>query len=106
VSAFVDFLMEHRGGRTEEELGEALAECVRAVQQTEKAGVVTITVTVKPNGRDGATVLVDTGFKSKLPEPTRPDSLYYVDDCGNLVRSNPRQLSLDGLREVEERRAG
>lgn len=39
-------------------------------------------------------------IKLKLPEFDREASLFFADDDRNLVRTDPRQLTFESLREV------
>lgn len=49
---------------------------------------------------DSQVLVVSDEIKIKLPEFSRPASVFYSDEQGNLSRSNPDQPELAGLREV------
>ncbi|HXO86917.1 MAG TPA: hypothetical protein VN803_15450 [Gemmatimonadales bacterium] len=96
---FSQFLVEQRSGGMHGELSDKLQELVAAVAQHDKAGTLTLTVSVKPiDGRPGQYIVVDD-VKVKAPEAPRGSSLFFADDHGNLSRSDPRQPELP-LREV------
>ncbi len=95
---FADVLRELGGGSTYEDLTAKLAEVVEAVTQTRKVGEISIKIRVKPNGDSG--VIVTDEIKTKVPEPTHGDTVFFVTSGGSLVRQDPRQQDLP-LRRVE-----
>jgi hypothetical protein len=101
IRPFSEFLHLQRAGALQVELGEALNEVVEAVNETGKAGKVTLTVSVKPIGKSthGQLLVTDTVKVSK-PEGERGESIFFADDDHNLVRDNPNQPEIPGLREV------
>lgn len=103
VRPFADFLLEVAGGLSHAELSDALNELVGAVALIGKGGNLTYTVKVNPAGRGAeATVLITDEIKVKIPEGDRPESVFFVDDDGNVTRDNPTQTRLP-LREVPRR---
>lgn len=97
---FVAFLNDVRHGALVDELREAMAEVVKAVQETEKSGSVTLNLKIGLAEAGGAVVVADD-VKSKVPQHTKENSLFFPDSKGDLSRVNPRQMSFkDGLREV------
>lgn len=100
IRPFADFLQEMAAGDTHSELSVALNELVTAVTVTGKVGTLTLTIKVKPAGRNSeATVLITDDVKVKVPVGDRPESVFFVDTSGNVVRHNPNQGRLP-LREV------
>lgn len=97
--SFNDILSDLGGGDTHAQLTDALAELVRQVQDTEKSGYLTLKLTVTPNG-DRAVIITDT-ITAKLPEPKRPQALFFTDGGGGLHRKDPMQPDLP-LREVSD----
>jgi hypothetical protein len=95
---FAAFIQEQRSGGLHGELSEALSELVLAVQETQRAGSLTLTVKVVPN-KDGVTVTVTDKVSTKLPEADRGAAIFFMDKAGALVRRDPRQIELP-LREV------
>ena len=98
---FGDVLGELAGGTTYDQLGEALTELVVAVRETGKQGKLTLTLTVKANGRSGISV-ADT-INNKLPVSPRGDTLFFTDQDGGLHRNDPQQKDLP-LRRVEDKK--
>ncbi len=97
---FADFLAEHNKGSEARQAGEALQALVAAVQDTGKKGSVAVKVDVAPM-KNAETMLITTvTVASKLPSIEPKSAVFYADDDSNLVRSDPRQLTFDSLKEV------
>lgn len=100
VRPFGEFLQQQRRGALHGELSEALHELLQAVKDTGKAGKLTVTIGVKPAAKGNAEqVLVSDAVITKAPSVERPESIFFLDDTGNLTRNDPRQIELP-LREV------
>lgn len=95
---FADVLRELGGGNTYDDLTARLAEVVEAVNTTRMTGEISIKLKIKPNGDSG--VIITDEIRSKVPEPPRGDSVFFVTSGGSLVRQDPRQQDLP-LRRVE-----
>ncbi|AXB41274.1 hypothetical protein [Amycolatopsis albispora] len=91
---FAAFLMEHRRGKTHQELSEALRDLVLSVEETRKAGKITYTLTIRPQERTPGAVMVADQIKCSLPEHDRSESIFFATDAGELVRNDPRQTAL------------
>lgn len=98
---FATWLLEQSGGKTHEELSDALYDLVARVRDTGKKGTVSLTVTVGPLKGDVDVLIVSDEIKLRLPEHDRKASLFYPDREGNLTRRDPNQLTFDGLRELD-----
>ena len=95
---FMDFLREHRGGATHDELSDALQALVAAVTEEGKTGKLTLTLTMKPIGKnDGLEVSLE--HKLNPPKVTPGTSIFFPTPENNLVRQDPRQQALE-LREI------
>lgn len=95
---FMDFLREHRNGLTHDSLSDALQEIVAAVVQEQRAGKLTLTITVKPMGKqDGLEVSAD--IKATPPKETAGVSIFFATPENNLARQDPRQQTME-LREI------
>ena len=95
---FMDFLREHRGGLTHDELSDRLQELVSAVTAENKAGRMTFVIAIKPIGKgDG----LEVGCEIKLapPKETPGTSIFYPTVDNNLQRQDPRQTAME-LREI------
>jgi hypothetical protein len=102
IRPFATWLIEQSGGKTHEELSEALYDLVARVRDTGKKGSLSLTVNVGPLKGDIDVLVVDDEIKLRLPEHDRKASLFYPDKDGNLTRRDPNQLSFESLREVPE----
>lgn len=96
---FLDFLREHRGGATHGELTDALAELVRQVGEQGRGGTLTLTISLKPAGRDAGVLEVGAEVRSKAPKSAPGVAIFYATPEHALVRQDPRQEAL-ALREV------
>ena len=95
---FHDFLREHRGGLTHDELSDALQELVAAVTAEGKAGKLTLVIGIKPMGKgDGLEVTAE--IKLVPPKETPGAAIFFASPENNLVRQDPRQQTLE-LREI------
>ncbi|MFI6814457.1 hypothetical protein ACIBG7_18745 [Nonomuraea sp. NPDC050328] len=97
---FADILRDIRNGQVANDAADALQDCVEAVRETGKKGQVVLTITIEPlKGSDHAlTVSGDVNLKS--PRPTPAAAVFFADQDYNLVRDDPRQTTIPGLREV------
>lgn len=91
------FLGSHLNGRTDEELSVEFHQLLDAVRTHGKKGSMVITLVVDPpaNGVESAPMPIGVESTVKAPKPTPVKSLYFLDDEGNPVREDPRQLAMD-----------
>jgi hypothetical protein len=91
------FLAGHLNGRTAEELSAEFHQLLDAVKTHGKKGEMRITLVVEPpaNGVDSAPLPIGVESAVKAPKPTPVKSLYFLDDDGNPVREDPRQMSIE-----------
>lgn len=68
-----------------------LADLVKAVQEHEREGAITVVLTVKPKGKDSGQVEVTAKITSKQPVREIAPSMFFTTEDGGLVRDNPRQ---------------
>lgn len=94
-----DTLRLLQGGTFLEQCSDKLAELVRGVDETGKAGKLTITLDFK---KVGAALSVLAKVTDKTPEEPADADLFYPTVDGNLSVSNPNQRSLD-LRSIEDK---
>lgn len=100
IRPFAEWLREQADGRTHNELGETLHELVGRCRDTGKKGSMSLTITVEPSKSVDGMFVIKDAIKSSPPEFDRPASVAWTDSEGNLIRNDPKQLVLDGLREV------
>jgi len=93
---FADTLQRLQDGRTARELGEALQQLVAAVEETGRAGTLTLQIKVSKSKASRMVEVLDT-WRVKTPELDRPTSLFYIDEEHNLHRKDPIQDELPGM---------
>lgn len=86
-----DILRDIRKGRPVEEATLALADVVRAVDETGKAGSVTITLTVKPAKHGGPEKTLIAEVRAKKPIAEIAPAIFFSDSEGDLHRHDPAQ---------------
>jgi hypothetical protein len=91
------FLASHLHGRTAEELSAEFHTLLDAVRAHGKKGELVIKLLVEPptNGVESAPLPIGIESTVKLPKPTPPKDLYFLDDNGNPSRHDPRQLAIE-----------
>jgi hypothetical protein len=91
------FLASHLNGRTDEDISRDFHQLLEAVRAHGKKGSMTITIVVDPpaNGVESAPMPIGVESAVKAPKPTPVKSLYFLDDDGQPVREDPRQLAMD-----------
>jgi len=103
VKAFSLFMVELNDGSTHAALSADLAELLRTVQNTGRAGSLTLKVKVAPATRtnsgsvDKVTITADR--KLELPKPEQASDFFWLTEDGETSRNHPRQHDLP-LREV------
>ena len=90
-----DILREIRKGRPVEEATQALADVVRAVDETGKKGSVTITLNVIPSKHGGPEKTLVAEVKSKKPIADIAPAVFFSDQDGDLFRVDPRQEEME-----------
>lgn len=103
VRPFAAVLQELNRGRTARELSEELAQLVSAVQETGKAGTLTLTLSLKPSKMTGALELTDK-VSVKVPAFDRSASLFFAAADGSLTRDDPSQLKIQFENELAAKR--
>lgn len=92
-TSFSNVIAQIDGGMFEEELEGELRSLLEAISGTGKGGEVTIKIKVKPKKSHGA-VEITGDVKTKLPEPERLSSVFFITPEGNLSRRDPRQREM------------
>ena len=87
-----EVIREARAGAFDHAVSEKLAEVVKAVKLTGKAGELTIKFKIKPNGDSG--VSFDPDYSGKVPSESIGTIIMFADDEGNLTRTDPRQAEM------------
>ena len=98
VRQFTDVIRDMRFGETLDELSQEFNKLVQAVENTGRPGEMIFSIKLKPSTA-GSLELTDL-VKVKLPAPKKGTSLFFATPEGNLVRNDPRQADIPGLKEV------
>jgi hypothetical protein len=98
IRPITDTLRLLHGGLFIDECSDKLSEIVKGVDETGKAGKLTITLDVK---KVGAAISVLAKVTDKTPEEPADADLFYPTVEGNLSVDNPNQRKLD-LRVADE----
>lgn len=102
IRPFDQVLRELGEGATLTELSEALWDVVQRVQDTAKAGSLTLSLHI---GFDGAgRLVVKDEVKVKLPEYSRPETRFFTDRVGNVSRRDPNQPELPNIADRRNNR--
>lgn len=88
-----DIIRDVKKGRLVEEATAKLAEVVRAVDETGKAGSITITLTIKPGDANEKTL--SSSVTMKKPAKEIPEAIFFSDEDGDLHRTDPRQQEME-----------
>lgn len=97
---FHEVLRELGEGSTNSELSEGLWDLVQRVQDTGKAGSLTLTLHVSFDGM--GRIQTKDSVNLKLPEYSRPTTAFFVDETGNASRRDPNQPVLPSLDQARK----
>jgi len=97
---FLATLQNHEGGDCLSDLSDELRKVTEAVLLAGKPGVLTLKLTIKPASTSSVAVVMEDEIKTSLPKVHKRASIHFVDEAFNLIRDNPKQLSMD-LKVVE-----
>lgn len=101
VRPFAAVLQDLNGGTVADQLATDMQELVNAVREHGRKGALTLKVEVQPRKGNINALNVTARVDTKLPAPEPVESVFFADDGGNLLRTDPRQLTLPGVvREV------
>lgn len=104
LTPFSEHLRTLSAGSLNAELTERLAEVIKRVRETGKAGGVSLTIKVAMlNDRDENAVKLIPNVSTKMPAFKPYEAVMYSTADGDLQRDDPRQRKLD-LKEVHKDR--
>lgn len=89
-------LLQQHFSLEDEDLAEKLREVCQSVRSTNKAGTLTVTIQVEPNGDNRILIKVPT-INVKTPQPSRGSAIFFLDEAGHISRRDPRQRSFDEM---------
>ena len=104
MKSFARLLDEINEGSTHAALTQDMADLLRTVQSTGRAGKLTITLKVAPavrntSGGDIDRINLTVDRTLALPKPETPTDFFYLTEDGETTRNHPKQQTLE-LREV------
>jgi len=94
MNAFQQVIADIGHGDLTDQAAEQFAQLVQAVRETAKEGKITLTISVKPRGRDTSQVEVTGQIKLAAPVADIAPSMMFAAEDGTLTRHNPNQLKL------------
>jgi len=94
MNLFAHTLTEIAHGDLAEQASENLAELIKTAHATGKSGKLTLTIDIKPRGRDSGQVEVTGSVKPSCPIPDIAPSMFFITEDGGLAKENPRQMKL------------
>ncbi len=102
ITSFLEVIRELRMGKTAIELSEKITDVVAAVIKTGKKGSITLKLQIEPatTGDEISQLIVSEEVTLKVPEKSKPDTLFFSNSHGVMMRFDPRQEKLD-LKVVE-----
>ncbi|MFC3980201.1 hypothetical protein [Streptosporangium jomthongense] len=102
VRPFADVLRDIRNGQVSDEAAAAMQQLVAAVREHGKKGTVTLTLTVEPMKGNEAALMVVGEVTVKAPKAPPRAAVFFADTAGNLLRDDPRQAAIPGLRVLDK----
>lgn len=94
--AFAVILQDLRDGRVHAELSQQFGELVNKVQETGKAGELTLKIKVKPATRGNVDkIMIADAVTVSMPKPERGEDVFWLTDDNDLSRNHPRQGNLE-----------
>jgi hypothetical protein len=101
IRPFADVLNDMRRGEVLDRAAVELQDLVRAVATHGKKGKLVLTIDVAPMKGDSNALVVGAQVKTTPPIGGPAEAVFFADTDHNLVRDDPRQIALPGLRRVD-----
>ncbi|NUU22894.1 MAG: hypothetical protein HOV68_15490 [Streptomycetaceae bacterium] len=98
VKPFALVLQEIRAGEVADDAARLMQELVAAVREHGKKGELNIKVVVEPMKGNSDALAVSGDVTLKAPRATPKAAIFFPDSSGNLLRDDPRQAAIPGLR--------
>lgn len=93
-NAFAFALNAISHGDLADQASAAMSKLVKDVEATGKTGKLTLTIEVKPRGRDAGQVEVSGKCAITPLFPDTAPSMFFTTEDGGLVKDNPKQMKL------------
>jgi hypothetical protein len=94
MNAFQQTIADIGHGDLSDQAAEQFAQLIQAVRETAKEGKITLTINVKPRGRDTSQVEVTGKIALSAPVADIAPVMMFASEDGTLTRHNPNQLKL------------
>lgn len=101
VRPFAAILTDIRAGQVADDAAQAMQDLVAAVREHGKKGTLTLQIIVEPMKGNEDALAVSGDVVLKAPKAAPKAAIFFADDDGNLLRDDPKQISLPGLRRVD-----
>lgn len=101
IRPFAAVLQDIQGGTVADQAATAMQELVNAVNEHGKKGELTLKVVVQPLKGNASALSVSGEVASKPPKAEPATAVFFYDAAGNLMRDDPKQAALPGLRRVD-----
>lgn len=101
VRPFADVLRDIRNGQVADQAATAMQELVAAVREHGRKGTFTLQIVVEPMKGNEDALAVSGDVTLKAPKAAPKAAIFFADDAGNLLRDDPKQIALPGLRRVD-----
>lgn len=95
---FSDLIPILRRGELDEDVGLKLQQLAHQVKLTGKAGKLTLTLEIKPNGKDSDEAFIFDSIKVATPQRDNSGCLVFIGQEGELSRTDPSQAPLPEFR--------
>lgn len=99
---FITTILSVRKGLAASEASDKLAALVKECEKTGRAGTLTFTLKVTPNG-DNASVSILDNCKNKMPEPSKNATILFTTEDGGLQKEHPKQPEFEEVVRVADR---
>lgn len=100
IRPITDTLRSLGHGTFIDEASDALNKLVTAVDETGRAGKLTLTLSIKKATRGSGAMVIQDEIKLSMPKQDSRETMLFATPEGNLVTEDPRQQSLE-LRTVQ-----
>lgn len=87
----------HGGGSVMEQWQEKLTEVCRAIAQNGGKGAVTLAIKIATDRDDEMKTVFDIVITSKSPARKHPKHVYYLNERGQVMADDPRQMKIAGV---------
>lgn len=97
TGVFVSTMSVIKNGQTLARLEDYMREVTKAVQDTQRAGSVTLNISIEPNGLgvgEQPLYKITATPSRKVPEHPEKGQSFFADEEGNLTRRNPQQAEM------------